>query len=101
MGKGVRGGGKGKKREGKKGGKCRADSSSGNHVYTSQNTSAIHKQFHPSSTPTKQFPVHEVENPQNHGLFDQKLDFLSNILAEISTSSQPTNQPREVFDGER
>ncbi len=43
--------------------------------------------------------VHEVENLQTTDF--SKLDFLPIILAEISTSNQPTNQPREVFDGER
>ncbi len=57
---------------------------------------SINNSAHQARLPNKT-PVHEVENPQNHGLFDQKLDFLPNILAEISASNQPTNREKYLM----
>jgi hypothetical protein len=59
---------------------------------------SIHKQFHPSSTPTKQPPVHEVGNPQTTDFSIKNLiSYPTYLLRYQHPTNQPTNREKYLM----
>lgn len=100
-GRGLGEGEKGRRGRGKRGGSVELILQAATmYIQAKAFQQSINNSTHQARRPNKP-PVHEVENPQNHGLLDQKLDFLPNILAEISTFNQPTNREKYLMGNGR